>query len=265
MIVVEKSCIILSMKQFAEKYLSHTEEFTVALDEIDFLERLKPSAVLQYFQDLATVHADIIGIGFEEMAARNMIWVLSKLSVKYYRSPKVGERIKVTTFPRKPSTAYALRDFYITDKNENVIVSGSSKWLVIDINNHMIRRCSPLFSYPDDVYFPNEPFEDPNKALLNARDGEMKHIMSDIVHLTDIDRNGHMNNARYGDILLNAFTPEYLKGREIERFDLNFLNEMKIADKYDVYCVTDDETAVIRGQRGGDTVFRSEIRWKLNA
>ena len=253
------------MKQLAKKYLSHSEEFAVALDEIDFLERLKPSSALQYFQDLATVHADVIGIGFEEMAARNMIWVLSKLSVKYYRSPKVGERITVTTFPRKPSTAFALRDFYVTDIDGNVIMSGSSKWLVIDINNHMIRRCSPLFLYSDDMYFPNEPFENANKALSDARDPEMKYVMSDVVRLTDMDRNGHMNNARYGDILLNAFTPEYLASHEIDRFDLNFLNEMKFADRYDVYCVSDDDTAEIRAQRGGDTVFRAEIRWKGNA
>ena len=67
------------MIEFAKKYLSHSSEITVALDELDFLERLKPAAALQYFQDLATVHADEIGIGFEEMSARNMLWVLSKI------------------------------------------------------------------------------------------------------------------------------------------------------------------------------------------
>ncbi|MCI9031134.1 MAG: hypothetical protein HFK09_01250 [Clostridia bacterium] len=253
------------MIEFAKKYLSHSSEITVALDELDFLERLKPAAALQYFQDLATVHADEIGIGFEEMSARNMLWVLSKLSVKYYRSPKVGEKITVTTFPRKPSMAYALRDYYVTDKDENVIMSGSSKWLVIDKDNHMIRRCSPLFSYSDEVYFPNDPFENANKTVSDARDTEMRLAMSDMVRLTDIDRNRHMNNARYGDMLLNVFTPEYLKTHEIERFDLNFLNELKFGDKYDVYCVTDDSFAEIRAERGGESMFRAEIKWKTNA
>ena len=72
-------------------------------------------------------------------------------------------------------------------------------------------------------------------------------------------------NARYGDMLLNVFTPEYLKTHEIERFDLNFLNELKFGDKYDVYCVTDDSFAEIRAERGVESMFRAEIKWKTNA
>ena len=249
------------MKELEEKYLSHSETFGVALDEIDFTERLKPSAVLQYFQNLATVHADILGIGFSEMLEKNMIWVLTRLSVKYYRSPEVGEKIRVVTFPRKPATAYALRDFYVYDEDEKLIVSGASKWLVIDINNHLIRRCSVLFDYPDDAYMPDEPFEEANKTLSDAKDGQMKHIMSDIVHVSDLDRNGHMNNARYGDIILNAFDVERYKTHAIDRFDLNFISEMKFGKKYDVYKCDEGDISQIRAESDGAVTFRAEVCW----
>ena len=42
------------------EFLSHSYKIVTAVDEFDFAERIKPSAILEYFQDLATVHADEI-------------------------------------------------------------------------------------------------------------------------------------------------------------------------------------------------------------
>ncbi len=58
------------------EFLSHSYKIVTAVDEFDFAERIKPSAILEYFQDLATVHADEIGIGYHKMKEGNLCWVL---------------------------------------------------------------------------------------------------------------------------------------------------------------------------------------------
>lgn len=252
------------MSESSKNYLSCSRMYTVAVDEVDFAERLKPSSVLQYFQDLATEHADIIGIGYETMLKKNLIWVLTNVSVRFHRYPTIGESIKVTTFPRKPAVAYALRDYYITDCNNNVLISGTSKWVTIDVKSRMIRRCNVLFDFADEVYIPNAPFEDGNKTVIFDEDAENALIMTDKVRITDIDRNKHMNNARYGDMMLNAFTMEKLTRERIVGFDINFVSEMKYGDDYGV-CLQDfDNCSKLKTVRNGDTVFRAEIRWEKN-
>ncbi len=263
LIVVEKRCIIISMNGLSDKYLSYSEKFVVAVDEVDFLERLKPSAVLQYFQDIATAHADILGIGYEKMREKNMIWVLTRISVEFYRYPQIGEEIVVTTFPKKPNIADAVRDFYMTDSKGNVIVAGSSKWLVIDADSRMIRRCSVLFDYKADEYIPQNPFDGANSTLSDI-DEEYGCVMSNTVRLSDLDRNRHMNNARYGDIILNAFDPKKFESEIIKGFDINFLNELRYGDNYCVYRADKDDISSIKADREGTTVFRARICWERN-
>ena len=251
------------MKNMSEKYLSCSMEYSVAVDEVDFCERLKPSAVLQYFQDLATEHAEILGIGFQKMLKSGLIWVLTRLSVKILRYPIIGEKLTVTMFPRKPHVADAIRDYYITDKDGNVIISGSSKWVVIDVNNHMIRRCANLFDFSDEQYIPTEPFENANRTLSD-KDGQYECVMSDRVHICELDRNVHMNNARYGDIMLNAFSVDWLKKHTIQEFDINFLSELKYGDCYRVFKSDDDSISFLRAECDDKASFRAEIHWKEN-
>lgn len=78
-------------------YLQHSQKIVTAVDEFDFLERIKPSAIMEYFQDLATVHASEIGIGYGEMKEQNLCWVLNRLSAIIDKSPKLGEEIIITT------------------------------------------------------------------------------------------------------------------------------------------------------------------------
>lgn len=252
------------MENLREKYLSYSMDYTVAVDEVDFSERLKPSAVLQYFQDLATLHANVLGIGFQKMLKANLIWVLTRMTVNYNRYPKIGEKITVTTFPEKPHVADAIRDYYITDENGKTIISGSSKWVVIDFNNHMIRRCSNLFDFEDSKYIPYAPFENANRTLSD-KDCDYECIMSDKVHICELDRNVHMNNARYGDIMLNSFSIDWLKKHSIQKFDINFLSELKYGDCYNVYKSTEKGlTTSLRAEKDDKIAFRAEIDWKAN-
>ncbi|MDE7395142.1 MAG: hypothetical protein K2M95_03375 [Clostridiales bacterium] len=48
-------------------YLMYQSTFETIVDEFDFLGRIKPSAILTYFQNAAVAHADLLGIGFEPM------------------------------------------------------------------------------------------------------------------------------------------------------------------------------------------------------
>lgn len=244
-------------------YLQHTQIFTIAVDEVDFFDRIKPSAILQYFQDLATVHATEIGIGYEKMKEDNLCWILSRLSVVIEKYPKLGEVIKVITYPLKPHMVDAIRDYYIYDMNDNLLIRGTSKWCVIDTQSRAIRRCGPMFSFSAEQYMPTISIENGNSKIADIQSiGVGFEAFKSKALITDLDRNMHMNNARYGDIILNACDFDFLTNNSVKSFDINFLSELKINDEYHVNKINTDNFTLFEAMKQNETVFRAQVSWQ---
>lgn len=248
------------------EFLSHSYKIVTAVDEFDFAERIKPSAILEYFQDLATVHADEIGIGYHKMKEGNLCWVLNRLSAVIDKQPKLGEEVILTTFPHKPGLVDAFRDYYVTDTKGNSLIRGTSRWCVLDMASKAIRRCSPLFNYPDSAYCPRFAVEDGNPQLPNIEnaEGEIEWSSSGKVNITDLDRNGHMNNARYADMAVNACDFEFYSAHEPKAFHFNFLAEMKAGEGYEMQVKTKGDESYFEAVSTlkHKPVFRASVLWR---
>ena len=45
----------------------------------DVNDKISPKSILNIFQDVASYHAGEIGVGYEDMLAKNLYWVLSRI------------------------------------------------------------------------------------------------------------------------------------------------------------------------------------------
>ena len=61
--------------------LKHTEKIKLLNSNFDLNDRLKPTSIFELFQDVACVHGEEMGVGFEEMLEKKLFWVVSR--VKY--------------------------------------------------------------------------------------------------------------------------------------------------------------------------------------
>ena len=248
------------------EYLSYSQNFITAVHETDYRELLKPSAILQYFQDLATTHAVKLGIGYEDMLKQDKCWVISRLSYRVNEYPALGDKLCVTTFPKKPRIVDANRDYYITDAKGKVIISGTSKWCVIGISDRSIKKCKELFGFADSMYRPDEPFENGNGRIkpLKELGSEEKFVGEFTVNITDLDRNKHMNNARYGDVVLNSCTMDELNEKSIKRFDVNFVSELFAGEKFRVSRADSGDETYFEAVKSADetVVFRALVGWE---
>ena len=248
-----------------ERILNHKQEIVVAVGDTDFNGQVKPSAVMGYCQDIAAEHATMLGLGYKDLIAEGLAWVMIRMSLKIFKSPKIGESLVIKTFPEKPKKLDVNRGYYIYNTAGELVISASSKWCVIDTRTHKIGRLDQLFAkYTDSDYIPNEPFDDANRKIGALPDSGAVIPAPFIVQVTDLDQNFHMNNARYGDMVLNACGVQTLKENRIARVDLNFMSQLFIGDKYEIYKARTGNITFIEARKSGanDVIFRARAEWQ---
>jgi hypothetical protein len=102
-------------------------------------------------------------------------------------------------------------------------------------------------------------------ASLEIRDflvktGERKAAYS------DIDYNGHVNNARYIQWIQDAVQPGLLEEAEKMRLDINYLSEIKPGETTEIFCAPLEENGAFAfegrktGGQAGQAAFRAELR-----
>ena len=254
------------MNKIDEKYLQLTREISVTVGDTDFTRHLKPSAIMGYCQDIAAEHAELLGFGYNDLLQKNLAWILIRMSFKIYKSPQIGDILTITTLPENPKTLDVNRGYYICNADGELVIAASSKWCALDMKTHKISRLSAVFeNYTAFDFVPFEPFEGTNPKIQAFADYSEKSLCSTFeVQITDLDQNLHMNNARYGDIILNACGMEMLKENQIVHVDLNFMSQLFVNDKYEVYKMQKENTTFIEARNPDSDVviFRAVVKWQ---
>ena len=255
------------MKNTDKGYLHYRHEVTVAVSDTDFNGQIKPSALMGYFQDIAAAHAGLLGLGYDDMMKNNLVWVMIRMSFKVLVSPEIGEPLTIVTFPEKPNAADVNRGYYIYNKAGETVVLGSTKWCALDVDKHKPHRCRQIFErFADADFIPTQPFDDANIKLgaISECGAPIEEPIVYTVQVTDLDKNIHMNNARYGDIIINVCGVEMLQKNSLVRVDVNFMSQLLNGDVYEVFKAQNGDTTFIEAKKAGsDTVvFRARAEWR---
>jgi acyl-ACP thioesterase len=247
------------------------EEFAVRFGAVDRSDRLTLAAVFDIFQELAINHAETLGVGRDALAASRQGWILSRMSVAADRRPKWGETVIARSWPRGADRLFAVRDYDIRDTEDRVLVRGRSGWIILDMDRRRPLRIQPIIEN-----FPlNEGLDAlPGTPGLETRDnlekaGERRAAYS------DIDYNGHVNNARYITWIQDIAGAEILEKADRIRLDINYLSEIKYGELIEIWAARIDDAGAgsvsaggygraraFEGRRSGDArpVFRAELR-----
>ena len=93
--------------------LKHRVDFKTT--EKDFNEKgnIKLSSLLYFCQEAATQHAELIGVGMDDLLKENIIWVVVKMKVRVLAKMMPDQDYYVMTYPRQQKSRYYPRDYYI--------------------------------------------------------------------------------------------------------------------------------------------------------
>lgn len=242
--------------------LPHFEkEFHISSFDTDIHGRAKITTLCNFLQEIANNHVNSLQCGIDHLASNNLAWVLSRLSIKVDRLPHWKENIRIQTWPVGIEGPFALRDFRILDKKNQIISKATSAWLVVKISNRRPQNPMPIVKKmmlkPDRSIVGEKPKKIPQ---LNTPAKIEKYR----VHFSDLDINQHVNNVKYIKWLVDCCPQDVQINSSIKELEINFLHEAKLGDHLEIFRETDGKDLFFVSVRDVDTNIencRGKIVW----
>ena len=233
--------------------LSLQENYILRTNDFDAYNHLKPTAILDIFQDIAGRQAEEIGMGYEAMVNKGYYWVVIREKISILKEPGFGTKVLVTTWPNQKNRIEFTRNYKMEDENGNLIAVGSSLWVLIDIKSRKISRAKDVI-YNGECYT-ERIYEGLSK--LNDYEGFTDSYNYEVSY-TDLDHNGHMNNSHYADVILNALKLE--RNAHILDLQIDFINEVTLGDRITLKYLKKNDYYYFEAYEEDKIVFRAEMR-----
>lgn len=232
--------------------------------DTDMSATMRPAAFLNYAQEAANIHADYIGVGYDNMHVTRKAWVLARMHVVFHRLPKWREHINVQSWHKGTNGFLFLRDFVVYDKAANEkLISATTSWLVIDIDT---RRLSKFTEFVEDESksIKEDVIAEPAPKTVMPKEVDPLHVATHNVNYSDLDMNGHVNNVKYTEWAMNSIELDVVNSRPLKELVINFNNEIKAGDVVELYrhCESVEDGSLIyyiEGKVNGKSSFVEKL------
>lgn len=208
--------------------------------------------------EVATNHANHLGIGYADLSPHGVGWVLSRMGVEMIKTPGINATYRLSTWIEGWSRAYSERCFRFDDSDGNPIGWGRTIWAIIDFKT---RRAVDLMQYgtPDmiapDMECPMERLRKHPQVVANRMEDLKFKFM-------DLDFNRHVNSVRYIEHILNLWPLSHYDKYRIDRFDIAYRHECLAGQT--VQLAVDDrqnDMASVDILRDGERVVTSAVHF----
>ncbi len=218
--------------------------FVPRISEIDTNEKVKITAILDYLQHIAYLHADQLGVGHHQIFHKNLTWLLLRYTVEITRYPKLDDVLKVSSWVAESgSPKYTVRDFEVVDENNNTICKATTSWLLFNY------RKRQTINYMD--YWPD--FKAEEKRALNydfpglqlPENIDTRKLLK--VRMQDLDINQHVNHISQIHWLVEGMPEKIVKKYELEKLEISYKERGFYEDDIQV------ETEILK-EKDNDTI-----------
>ena len=178
--------------------------------------------VANYLQQAAGEHAEALGLGAQRLMDDGLFWVLTRQYVEIDHWPKGGSRITIETWPSDRPRQLFRRDFLVRDVAGSVLARATSAWALIDGDTRRAVKAPPWITAAV-AYDTRRSTEFPDRKA--AQTGPPDHERQIVTRWSDLDQNGHVNNASLTGFVIEALPLEYLERHQLTALDLVFRAE----------------------------------------
>lgn len=239
---------------------SHRISIKIEAADVDFKERLKISSMLTYMQMIADRHAEMLHCSRKQIENDGLCWVIARLRLDIYDCPRYGDTVVLETWPGKPDRLTFPRFFRFTNAAGETVLNAASKYMLINLDTREFVR-------PDaaDFYKYMEPLREevnPQPERIRMKNHNRERVFRTPV-FSDIDMNGHMNNARYAEWVCDLFPTSAFERKTIGRMQINYVSDAKEGAVIALDVEEENGSFIVKGVTAADEkpVFECAGEW----
>lgn len=224
----------------------YTWDSRVRFSEIGEDKRLTLDGILNYFQDSSTFHSEDIGNGMEVVESLQRVWVLSSWQIVVNEYPKIGEHIKLGTWPYDFNRFLGGRNFIMYGDDGRVLAYANSLWTYLNSENGRPARVDDRIL---ELYTLEPKYDMDYADRKIALPEEMTAQNAFPVEVYHLDTNHHVNNGQYVK-MAGVYLPH---GFEIAQMRAEYKKSALLGDMiYPKVAVETDKVVVSLDDKAGN-------------
>ncbi len=190
----------------------------------DRFGRLKSSSILYFVQEAAGRHWQ--HIEGETNQHCGLYWVIIRHRVQVTRLPRKGETVRLETWPMPTTRVAYPRSVVAYDERGSELFRSISLWVLMDPETRAMVLPDKSGVLVKGILRGNE-LPSPRSLAPASLGAQVERT----VRFTDLDVNGHMNNARYLDWLADLLPGSFHQEHTIHDMTLGYMAEALEEDR----------------------------------
>ena len=235
----------------------YTQKFTLDHIHTDRFGRATPAALLYFVQEAAGNHCSLLAVDARALAPKHLFWAVTRNRVQITRLPRLGETITVETWPMPTTKVAYPRSVVAYDGQGNELFRSISLWVLMDDRTRGMILPN-LSGITVDGALTGTELTAP-RAIASR---PMRLQKTETVGFSLLDQNGHMNNTRYLDWVMDLLPSAFHETRPVVEFTVCYLNEAKEGDAVTLSHELDESAVLtVDASCGESRVFSAQIRF----
>ena len=235
----------------------HKKVYELRYTDLDAYDNLKLSSLLSFLEESACLSADELGFGYDDIAPKNMGFIVANYFIELFRPIKFGDKLEVHTWPLKPKHLIFLRDYELFCNRKKVGV-GTARWCMIDTKNYNVLPATAYFKEGDfDNYNTERSIDFKSWKIQRTERGEFIYNRS--VGFSDYDHYFHVNNTKYADFITDVFSVDEMKNKYFKTMQITYVKQCKCGERLDIIREDCDVYSLVEGRVGEDLRFQFKV------
>lgn len=234
------------------------KEFKLTFGQCDINNRLTFAELLLMTSDTAVEDYNQKGLSWQFLVDNGVTILTSRSAFHIERMPVANQRITLNTWEEKSEGLQLSRKYEIIDtESGEQLVKGWSFWTVIDFEKRKIIPPKLFTLRPAPTISTEYDGVRPGKIPLSQ---DMKEIGSHRIVFSDMDANGHTNNSKYINFVLDSLPAEY-QNKCYKDFKINYSKEAVLNDDISIQADLSgtDNKLVVVGRNQEESCFECEL------
>lgn len=212
------------------------------MHDADSMRAIRPAGLLKYLHTASNEQLAVnYGLTEDELRRRDTAFILSAMNVDIYKPIYMEEEIEVTTFA-EISHGVKFGRTYEVRRGGELVALAHAQFALVRISNRSFVRVDEL----------GHTFDAEERSSATTFDSRIKPVKTEemtaagkfTVPYSFIDRNRHMNNTWYADMLLSA-VPDFSAER-VSAFCISYLHEAKLGEELSLSYSFDGEKYTVK-------------------